>query len=112
VHELPITQRLLNTALERAEQAGARHILRLNLVVSERSAIVGESVRFYWDIISRGTMAEGAKLHFEWTPVQMECLACDSVFPLDGQYACPACGQGRVAAVNGDVFQLESIDVE
>ncbi|MGD8998651.1 MAG: hydrogenase maturation nickel metallochaperone HypA, partial [Anaerolineae bacterium] len=65
MHELSVTESLLEIALRHAARAGAARITRLNIVVGELSSIVDESVQFYWDIVSRGTMAEGAELHFE-----------------------------------------------
>ena len=73
----------------------------------------GESVQFYWDAIARDTIAEGAELHIERVPASLRCLSCDHTFPLNGRdYACPACGEGRVVAEGGKEFRLESIEVE
>lgn len=113
MHELSITENLLEIALRHAEQAGARRIMRLNLVIGQLSSVVDDSVTFYWDIVSRGTIAEGAELRFERVPGTLCCLSCGHVFPLDGQdYACPACGQAQVVAAGGDEFRLESIEVD
>jgi len=113
MNEISITQNLLGVALRHAEQAQATRIVRLNLVVGELSGVIGESVQFYWDMVSRGTLAEGAQLAFEHVPATLRCLNCDCVFPLDGRdYACPNCGQPRVVPAGGDDFRLESIEVE
>nr|HID14164.1 hydrogenase maturation nickel metallochaperone HypA [Anaerolineae bacterium] len=113
MHELSVTQSLLEIALRHAERAGARRITRLNLVIGELTSIVDDSVQFYWDIVSRDTIAEGAQLHFERTPGILRCLGCGHTFPLNGRdYACPACGERQVVAVGGDDFRLESIEVE
>ena len=113
MHELTITQSILEIALRHAEQADAQRIIRLNLVIGELSGIVGDSVQFYWDTMSKGTLAEGSKLHFERVPASLRCLNCEHTFPLNGRdYTCPACGEARVVATGGKEFQLESIEVE
>ncbi|HIE38842.1 MAG TPA: hydrogenase maturation nickel metallochaperone HypA [Anaerolineae bacterium] len=113
MHELPVTQSLLEIALRHAEEAGARRIVQLNVVIGELASIVDDSVQFYWDIISRGTIAEGAQLHFERMPGLLRCVACGHTFPLNGRdYDCPACGGSQVLPVGGDEFRLESIEVE
>ena len=38
--------------------------------------VIGDSVQFYWDIVSQGTIAEGAQLHFEHVPATLRCLGC------------------------------------
>ena len=113
MHELSITQNLLEIALRHAEGASARRITRLNLVVGELASIVDDSVQFYWDIVAQGTIAEGAQLYFERVPGALRCFSCDHTFPLDGlDFACPLCGGKQVAAAGGDEFRLESIEVD
>jgi hydrogenase nickel incorporation protein HypA/HybF len=113
MHELSITESILEIALRHANQADAQRITRLNLVIGELSGVVDDSVQFYWDIVSRGTIAEGAELHFERVPATLRCLNCDHEFPLDGrEYVCPVCDSERVFTAGGDDFRLESIEVE
>jgi hydrogenase nickel incorporation protein HypA/HybF len=113
MHELPITESLLEIALRHAERAGAERITRLNIVIGELASIVDESVQFYWDIVSKDTMAEGAELHFERIDGTLRCLACGHTFPLNHRdFACPACGEQKVVAAGGDDFRLESIEIE
>jgi hydrogenase nickel incorporation protein HypA/HybF len=113
MHELSITESILKIALRHAEQAGAKRITRLNLVIGELSGVVGESVQFYWDMIAQDTIAAGSELHFEHVPASLRCLSCEHVFPMDGKsHNCPQCGESRVVAAGGDDFRLESIEVE
>jgi hydrogenase nickel incorporation protein HypA/HybF len=113
MHELSITQSLLDVALRHAEKAEAQRITRLNLVIGELASIVDESVQFCWDLVSKGTMAEGAELSFERVPGRLRCTGCGREFALGGrEYVCPDCGQRQVVAVGGDDFRLESIEIE
>ena len=113
MHELSVTQSILTITLKHAQRAGAARVKELNLVVGELSSIVDDSVQFYWDMISRGTIAEGAVLHFRRIPAALHCEDCAHEFPLDHrEYVCPACGSQRVRVTRGDEFFLESIDVD
>lgn len=113
MHELGITQSILNIALRHAEGAGATRITHLHLVIGDLSSVVDDSVQFYWDVISRGTIAEGAELHFERMPATLRCLACQMRFSPNGRdFACPDCGSCQVIVVDGDQFYLDSIEVE
>ena len=104
---------ILKIALRHAEQANAKRVTRLNLVVGELSGVVGESIQFYWDMIAQDTIAVGAELHFERVPASLRCLSCEHVFPMDGKnHACPECGESRVVAAGGDDFRLESIEID
>ena len=113
MHELPITEGLLNLALKHANQAGAKRITQLNLVIGQLASVVDDSIQFYWDIISKNTIAEGARLEFRRVPAVLHCWNCEAEFSPNGRdYLCPQCGSTRVKVVAGDDFLLESIDVD
>ena len=113
MHELTITESLLEIALKHAKTANASRITDLYLVIGQLASIVDESVQFYWDIIAEGTIAEGAKLHFELKPTEILCLDCGhNYFPSAGQMACPECDSITIRIVSGEQFFLEAIDVD
>lgn len=113
MHELPVTQNILEIALRHAENSGASRILSLNLTIGQLSSIVDESIQFYWDIIAEDTIAKGAKLNFNRIPTELLCLDCNQRYqPGEDELACPACNSTRIKIVSGQEFLLESIDVE
>ncbi len=113
MHELSITQSLLAVVIEHAEKAGARRVTHVNLRIGGLAGIVDESVQFYFDFLSRGTLAEGACLGFTHVPVRFRCRACAHEFEPEGRaWACPSCGEigGEITA--GREMYVESIEVE
>jgi hydrogenase nickel incorporation protein HypA/HybF len=113
MHELAITQSILEICVRHAKQAGARRIVNIHLVIGKFSSIVDDSVQFYWDTIAKGTIAEGAILLFQRIPAEMTCLDCGSVFePNDETFACPKCLSPRVKVSKGNELRVDGIDVE
>ena len=113
MHELSVTQSLLEIAVRHAKAAGAQRVTDLYLVIGQLSSIVDDSVTFYWDMVSRGTPAEGARLHFRRIPTQMRCQECGTSYaPSETELACPGCHSTSVRVVAGEEFMLEAIDVE
>jgi hydrogenase nickel incorporation protein HypA/HybF len=113
MHELPVTESILEISLRHANQAGARRITDLYLVIGQLASIVDDSVAFYWDIVAKDTPAEGARLHFRRIETELRCLDCSFRYkPAAFDLACPSCGGQNVKVVAGDEFFLESIDVE
>ena len=114
MHELSVTQNILDVALRNAEEAGATRILHLHLVIGDLSSIVDDSVQFYWDFVSQDTIAEGAKLHFRREPGSLGCRDCQTTFEITAleDFTCPHCGSVQTFVVGGDALQLESMDVE
>ena len=103
----------MSLALEKATEAQAKKIISINLVVGELSGVVGDCVQFYFDAISRGTIADGAKLCFETKPTQIRCRKCQSVFtPADHEWSFPQCHETSVEIVTGRECYMESIEVE
>ncbi len=113
MHELPVAESILKIALEHAKQAGARKISALNLVIGELSSIVDDSVQFYWDVVAKDTIAEGAVLNFRRVPAELQCMTCFHKYRLNGkELVCPQCGGVGVKILSGEEFSLESIDVD
>src|SRR5690348_16859058 len=112
MHELVVTQSILEIAVRHAEVAHAQHITDLYIVIGELSSMIDDSVRFYWDIISQNTIAEGSNLHFHRIPAAMRCSNCNHSYVLEpDEFACPACGSTESVLVAGEEFYLESIEV-
>jgi hydrogenase nickel incorporation protein HypA/HybF len=113
MHELSVTQSVLEIALRHARQGNARHITDLYLVIGELASIVDDSVQFYWDMISQDTIAEGARLHFKRLPAEMQCMICAERFhPGRENFACPVCGSNGAKIVAGEEFYMESIGID
>lgn len=114
MHELPITQNILQIALQYGVQSEASRITDLYLVIGQLSSVIDESIQFYWPIISKDTLAENARLHFKRIPARLECTQCGTVYGLeDGQLTtCPECDSSQIKIIAGQEFQLESIAIE
>ncbi len=113
MHEASITESMLSLALEKAGEAKAVKITRINLVVGELSGVVPECVQFYFDAISKNTIAERAALCFETKPTQIRCRKCQNVFtPANHDWACPKCREISAEIVSGRECYMESIEVE
>jgi len=85
----------------------------LHLVVGDISTYAEESVQFYWDDISKGTLADGAKLHFRHVQAEAQCMNCFTKYhPIEGEIVCPNCKSVGAKIIMGEEFFLESIDVE
>jgi len=113
MHELYATQAILEKAVQKAQEANAKHVTNLYLVVGEISTYADESVQFYWDDISKDTIAEGAQLHFRHVRAEAQCMACfTKYYPTDGEISCPNCKSVGAKIIAGEEFFMEGLDVE
>lgn len=113
MHELAITQQILEIALRHADAAGGGQVTDLYLVIGELASYVDESVQFYWDIISQETACAGARLHFTRRPARLKCRLCNCEYGLDNGMVmvCPDCRSSQISIMAGEEFYLEAIDV-
>jgi len=113
MHEMAIAQSMLDLALEQAEKAGARKLGKINLIIGEMTGVVGKSMQFYFDFISKSTIAEGATLVIKTVPMTARCHECNRQFELgELDWACPHCKSSRLEIVGGKELFVESIEVE
>ena len=113
MHELAVTQSVLEIAIENAKKAEAKKIIAINLQIGQLASLVDDSIQFYWDILSEGTIAIGAQLNIDRIPTRMRCFDCGTVFqPIPDSFDCPNCKGYRVQVVQGDEMKIVSIDVE
>jgi len=113
MHEFPVTEQIIKIASEQAAQNNAAKITQINLVVGESSGFIGESIQMYFDILSRGTICEGAVLEMENIKTKWKCPSCDILYrrqPLS--FACPDCGMDGVPTDIGRELYVKSIEIE
>ena len=113
MHEFGITQNILSIALEKANTAQASRVSKINLIIGELAGIVDECVEFYFDFLSKDTIAAQANLSFNHPTTQLRCRNCDTVFSPDNlNWVCPNCQEQKVDIISGRECYVESIEIE
>jgi hydrogenase nickel incorporation protein HypA/HybF len=113
MHEYPATQKIIKTAERFCNEASAGKVVRITLVVGDYSGFIGESIQMYFNIISEGTLCEGAVIDVERVIPMINCPACSKLFtrkPLS--FACPICGADGEPTDIGKEFHIKEIEVE
>jgi hydrogenase nickel incorporation protein HypA/HybF len=112
MHELAVTENILEIAKKHGIKAGAKKVTDIYLVIGQLSSIIDDSVQFYWDMISLDTICEGAKLHFRRISTRIKCLNCGNEYVIKKEFTpCPVCASSKVNILAGDEFYLESIEI-
>lgn len=122
MHEMSITQAMLDMALEYAQ---GQRITDIYLQVGKLSLVVPECVEFYFEFLSKGTLAEGAKLHFAIAPLEITCLDCGQQADLSDLADEPPraivvqalargcqCGSNNLRITGGTEFNMISLEVQ
>ena len=113
MHELAIMDSALNQVLDQAQKAGAGvvHVIRLRIGVL--SGVVPDSLRFAFDALVPGTMAEGATLEIEAVPARFWCTTCHREFESNDFFSeCPSCRRPSGDLRAGREMELTSMEIE
>ena len=72
------------------------------LEIGALSGVEPEAMMFCFDVVTRGTLAEGAALEIVRTPGQGWCLDCEKIVALAERFGpCPECGGHQVQMTGG-----------
>lgn len=115
MHELGITQGIIDRAREAALAHGARRVTDLYLVMTPAADFTQESIEMYFEMLAADDpLFRGARLHFEMRPVSATCLGCQATFEAAEQAPrCPQCGSDVVSFDPGaPMVQLTDVGIE
>ena len=115
MHELGITQGIIDRARETAVANGARKVTGLNVVMTPAADFTQDSIEMYFEMLTGDDeFFRGARLHFEHKPVAATCLSCSDEFSTDAPHPiCPQCGSLLVRLdPDAPMVQLTDIDID
>ena len=113
MHEMSITQDMLAIVLEHAEQNQAVKVGKINLVVGELTGYVEDSVRFYFDFLSKDTIARDAVLEFTTVTARGKCRKCSTIFNItESDWTCSSCRSKELDIIEGKDLFVESIEIK
>ena len=91
--------------MDTAKEHGVQKVHAIRVRIGEYSGIVSQCVQQYFDILSKGTAAEGAILDMKRIPITMRCKVCGAENEIDKfNIRCPDCGSTDLKLQTGHVF--------
>ena len=113
MHELAIARNIVNIAVAAAEREGATKIKRINVVAGELRGIMPAQLIFGFGLMAENTIASGAYLDLEVTPIVCRCRKCQEEFMVrDYSYLCTKCRNKDVEVLSGTELRVKDIEVE
>jgi hydrogenase nickel incorporation protein HypA/HybF len=108
---------LANHVLELADRTAyahaARRIVSIHLAIGGRRIIDLERLLSTFDLVARGTVAEGAQLQVKVLPVPHHCCNCGADFEGTARdMPCPACGHPHTEPIGGEEIRVLEIQVD
>ena len=113
MHEVGITQSILEIAVDNAQKAGAGKITSMTVEIGGLSGVVPDAVEFCFEAVTKGTMAEGATLHIIRIPGLGRCVDCSGETELDNYtFSCSHCESYNLERIQGEELRLTELEID
>lgn len=110
MHEVSLMKNLLETVERAACAEGGGPVKVIHLRIGEMSGVNIDALAFAFDVLKKGTVAEGGELEFERVPLEAKCRACGARFHPDGfVFLCGDCSSGDLEITSGREMQVDYI---
>ena len=112
MHEMALCESILGTLQDAARRDGFARVTKVRLEIGRFAGVETEALRFGFDVVTRGSLAEGAELIILDQPGIGACFDCGAVSEIADRLApCPACGSSRLAPSGGDAMTIKDLEV-
>lgn len=113
MHEVGITQSIIEIAEQHARAQGAGKINSVTVDIGALSGVMPEAVEFCFEACASGTLLEGTRLIIHRIPGRGRCGECGAETALDPQtFACAACGSFALETLQGNELRVTELEVD
>jgi len=113
MHEMGIAEQLVKIAMDSIpKDIEHPRVEKLNLRIGKLASVVEHSLTFCFEIITKDTPLENARLDIELVPVTVHCKFCDNSWEVTGPvFKCPNCEDGDVEMMTGREIEIISLEL-
>ena len=113
MHEMSLAEGMLQLVEEGARRNAASGVKAVWLEIGALSQVEVDSLRFCFDAVTRGSLAEGARLEIVTKPGLAWCMPCGTQVPIARRGdACPQCGSHQLQVTGGERMRVLDIEIE
>ena len=112
MHEMSLAEGIRSIVEDQARAHNFARVTVLRLEIGRFAGVEKPALEFAFDVVMRGSPAEGARLEMIDLPGQAMCYDCmKSVEIYDRLDPCPLCGGGRLIPSGGDEMRIKDMEV-
>jgi len=112
MHEMSLAASVREIVEDAARANGAEHVRVVRLRIGALAAVEPDALRFCFDVVMKGSLAETARLEIEVVPGSGWCWDCERPVTLTSADApCPACGGHRLQVTGGTEMRVHELDL-
>jgi len=113
MHEMSLCESIVQILENNAKSQGFAKVKTVWLEIGGLSGVEPEAMRFSFDAVTRGTLADRARLEIIEVPGQAWCLQCARTVAVKQRFdACPDCGSYQLQVTGGEEMRIKELEVE
>jgi hydrogenase nickel incorporation protein HypA/HybF len=113
MHEMSLCEGVLQILEQQAQEQQFSRVKIVWLEVGALAAVEITALRFCFDCVVTGSLAENAQLLIEEIPGLARCAACGTETAVQQLYdVCPQCGSFQLQIIDGDQMRIKELEVE
>ena len=113
MHEMSLAEGVLQVIEDAARAQGFARVRTVWLEIGRLAAVDAEAMRFCFDAVTRGSVAEGSRLEIVDTAGSGWCMQCSCSIPVQALYdPCPKCGSHQLQVTGGTEMRVKEIEIE
>lgn len=112
MHEMSLAEGVLQLVEDGARRHGAGGVKAVWLEIGALAQVEVDALHFCFDAVTRGSVAEGARLEIVARPGAAWCMPCGERVAIARRGdACPSCGSHQLQVVQGEEMRVTEIEV-
>ncbi len=113
MHEMSLCEGVLQVLQTEADTQGFNKVLAVWLEIGDLSSVEPEAMLFSFDVVTRNSLADGAKLNIINVPGNAWCMQCSKTVTVKQRFdECPDCGSFQLQVTGGDEMKIKELEVE
>ena len=114
MHEITLCQRAVELIEQQARANNAKRVTGVWLQVGAFSCVETSALTFCFELVCRGTLAEGCELHIEEQQAESKWAECQQYVTLLSSKVqrCPQCQSSELRIVADDGMQIQRFEIE
>jgi hydrogenase nickel incorporation protein HypA/HybF len=112
MHEMSLAESVLGAIEDAARAQRFTAVKTVRLEIGRLAAVELDALRFAFDVVKRGGIADGARLEIVDVPGAAWCMRCCDTVPLAARGdACPRCGSFQLQVSGGEQMRIKELEV-
>lgn len=112
MHEMALCESILDVMEVEAKKQAFTRVKRVRLEIGVFSGVEIEALRFGFDAVTAGSLADGAALDIDEKPGEAWCFGCDRTISIAARFdPCPHCGGHRLRVTGGEEMRIKELEV-